>query len=122
MERIGGGDVPRIAFDNDFFSWWEQQIIAVDDYLYANLDFWGDPNLALLPSAAWGDIGNKYFLFYDFYEFYDFSNMKMNLKFFLDWIQMTNLMIIFQILGQYDQMVSHSMDIVAEMLKRRLLI
>ena len=31
---------------------------------------------------------------------------------------MTNMMIMFQILGQYDQMGSHGMDIVAEVPKR----
>jgi len=57
MKRLGGGEVPRTAFDDDFFSWWDQQIIAIDDYPYAGLDFRGDPDLALPPTAAWGDIG-----------------------------------------------------------------
>ena len=59
MKRLGGGEVPRIAFDDDFFTWWDQQIITIDDYPYARLDF-RDPNLALPPTTAWGDIG-KYF-------------------------------------------------------------
>jgi hypothetical protein len=50
MKRLGGGDVPRTAFDDDFFSWWDQQIIAIDDYPYAGLDFRGDPDLVLPPT------------------------------------------------------------------------
>jgi hypothetical protein len=57
MKRLGGGEVPRNAFDDDFFAWWEQQIIAIDDYPYAGLDFRGDPDLVLPPDAAWGEIG-----------------------------------------------------------------
>ena len=57
MKRLGGGDVPQIAFDDDFFSWWEQQIITIDDYPYAGLDFRGYPDLVLPPTTEWGDIG-----------------------------------------------------------------
>jgi len=42
----------------------------------------------------------------------------MNFEFFFDRIQMTNMMIMLQILGQYDQMGSHGMEVVAELLKR----
>ena len=62
MKRLGGGEIPRTTFDDDFFSQWEQQIIVVDDYPYVGLDFRGDPDLALPPGTTWGDIGNKYFM------------------------------------------------------------
>ena len=62
MKRLGGGEVPRNAFDDHFFAWWEQQIIAVDDYPYAGLDFRGDPDLVLPPDAAWGKIGRNFLL------------------------------------------------------------
>lgn len=61
MKRLGGGEVPRASFDDDFFTWWDQQIITIDDYTYVGLDFQGDPDLALSPDASWGDI-RKHFL------------------------------------------------------------
>jgi len=65
MKRLGSGDVPRMTFDDEFFAWWDQQVITVDDYLYARMDFRGDPNLVLPPDATWGTIGNN-FLFFEF--------------------------------------------------------
>ena len=62
MKRLGGGEVPRIAFDDDFFAWWDQQIIAVDDYPYAGMDFRGDHDLELPPNAAWGEIGKNFLI------------------------------------------------------------
>ena len=56
MKCLGGREVPQTAFDDDFLTSWDQQIIAVDDYPYAGLDFRGDPDLALPPNAAWGEI------------------------------------------------------------------
>ena len=60
MKRLGGRDVPRTNFYDEFFAWWDQQIIAVDDYPYASMDFQGDPELVLPPNVAWGDIGNNF--------------------------------------------------------------
>ena len=58
MCRLGGGRVanPYLA---DFFPWWWRQIIAIDDYPYAKIDFYGDLDMPLPPRAAYGDIGNK---------------------------------------------------------------
>ena len=58
MHRLGGGRVsnPYLA---DFFPWWRQQIVAIDDYPYAGIDFWGDPNMPLQPGLAYGYIGNE---------------------------------------------------------------
>jgi len=39
MKHLGGGDVPRMTFDDEFFTWWDQQIIAVNEYPYACFDF-----------------------------------------------------------------------------------
>ena len=77
MKRLGGGEVPRTAFDDDFFTWWDQFIIAVDDYPYSGLDFRGDPDLELPPDAAWGEIGKNFF---DFMIFLDFSNIIMQFE------------------------------------------
>ena len=52
---MGGGPVLR-AFDEDFFLWFEQQIIMIDDYAYARVDFRDDLNMPLLEGAQFGDI------------------------------------------------------------------
>jgi len=39
MNCLGDGEVPQTAFDDDFFTWWDQQIIVVDDYSDVGLDF-----------------------------------------------------------------------------------
>ena len=55
-----GDDVARMTFDDEFFTWWDQQIITVDDYPYVGMDFRGDPDLVLPPNVAWGDICNNF--------------------------------------------------------------
>ena len=39
--------------------WWRRQIVAIEDYPYAGIDFRGDPNMPLPPGLAYGDIGNE---------------------------------------------------------------
>jgi hypothetical protein len=36
-----------IKYDDTFFDWLQPQLLMVDDYAYARLDFRGDPDLAL---------------------------------------------------------------------------
>jgi hypothetical protein len=36
------------------------QVIALDDYPYAGIDFRGDPDMPLPPGAAYGDIGKSF--------------------------------------------------------------
>ena len=68
MHRLGGGRVSN-PYPADFFPWWQRQIISIDDYPYAGLDFWGDPNMPLPPGAAYGDISNEsQTLFLNFFE------------------------------------------------------
>lgn len=95
MKCLGGGDVPRMTFDDEFFTWWDQKIIAVDDYPYAGMDFGGDPDLVLPPNATWGDRGNNFLSFNQFLRFFCFLNMKMNLEIFFMG-QNTDKMLIFQ--------------------------
>jgi len=52
MKCLGGRDIPMTAFDDDLFSWWEQQIITMDDYPYVGMDFRGDSDLALPLDAS----------------------------------------------------------------------
>ena len=58
MRRLGVGRVanPYVA---DFIPWWWRYIIAIDDYPYAGIDFWGDPDMPLPLGATYGDIGNE---------------------------------------------------------------
>ena len=50
-------------YDDDFYSWWERKVPALEQFPYAGLDFQGDPDLVLPPGGAWGEMG-KYFLFF----------------------------------------------------------
>jgi hypothetical protein len=50
---------PIIKYDDVFFDWLQNQMLMVDDYTYAGLDFRGDPDLSLPEDAQWGDLGKK---------------------------------------------------------------
>jgi hypothetical protein len=67
---------PIIKYDDTFFDWLQPQLLMVDDYAYARLNFQGDPDLVLLEDAQWGDLGKKYthFPFKCFCEFLSYSN------------------------------------------------
>ena len=58
MRRLGGGRVVN-PYPTDFFPWWWRQIVTIDDYPYAGIDFFGDPDMSLPPGAAYGDIGKE---------------------------------------------------------------
>jgi hypothetical protein len=63
---------PIVKYDDIFFDWLQNQMLMVDDYAYAGLDFRGDPDLALPEDAQWGDLGKKYthFLFLNVFVLY----------------------------------------------------
>jgi hypothetical protein len=63
---------PIIKYDDVFFDWLQNQMLMVDDYAYAGLDFQGDLDLALPEDAQWGDLGKKYtnFIFLNVFEFF----------------------------------------------------
>jgi hypothetical protein len=67
MRRQGGGRVPT-PYNEDFFFWWRQQVITLDDYPYVRIDFRGDLDMQLPPGTAYGDIG-KMFLNISFFSF-----------------------------------------------------
>jgi hypothetical protein len=52
-----------IKYDDTFFDWLRPQMLMVDDYAYAGLDFLGGPDLVLLEDAKWGGLGKKYTFF-----------------------------------------------------------
>jgi hypothetical protein len=66
MRRQRGDRVPT-PYNEDFFYWWKREVISLDDYPYAGIDFRGDPDMPLPPGATYGDIGMsnvfKYFIF-----------------------------------------------------------
>lgn len=57
MKRLGESEVPRTTWDDEFFQWWGEQVISVEDDPYVGMDFRVDPNLVLPPGSAWGAIG-----------------------------------------------------------------
>ena len=54
-----GGDESKVKYGSDFFHWLEDQILMVEDYVYAGTDFRGYPDLPLPIGSQWGDIGKK---------------------------------------------------------------
>jgi hypothetical protein len=54
---------PIIKYNNAFFDWLRPQILMIYDYVYAGLDFQGDPDLVLLEGFQWRDLGKKNVLF-----------------------------------------------------------
>jgi hypothetical protein len=57
---------PIVRYDDRFFDWLQGQVLMIEDYAYAGLDFCGDPDLALPEDAQWGNIGKKYTNFLTF--------------------------------------------------------
>ena len=53
------------VYDDDFYFWWERQLPALEQFLYAVMDFRGDPDLVLPLRGAWGELGN--FLIFEFF-------------------------------------------------------
>ena len=83
MHRLGGGRVAN-PYQTDFFTWCQRQIVSIDGYPYAGIDFRGDSDMPLPPGLAYGDIGNEsqpslFFKFFDllnFLYFLDFMEAK----------------------------------------------
>ena len=71
-----GASRGRVKFGDLFFRWLRDQMLMVEDYAYAGIDFTGDPDLPLPLGGQWGDIGKKQetlimenvFMFYIFYD------------------------------------------------------
>jgi hypothetical protein len=54
---------PIIKYNDSFFDWLRPQMLMIDDYAYAGLDFRGDLDFSLPEDAQWGDLGKKYTFF-----------------------------------------------------------
>lgn len=57
MKRLGGIEVSLTTWDDEFFQWWGEHVILVEDYPYDGMDFREDLDLILPPRATWGAIG-----------------------------------------------------------------
>jgi hypothetical protein len=65
MRRQGAGRVVT-PYNDDFFFWWQRQIIALDEYPYVRIDFRGYLDMPLPPGSTYGAIG-KFFLYIPFF-------------------------------------------------------
>ena len=81
MHRLGIGRVSN-PYPTDLFPWWRREIISIDDYPYAGIDFCGDTDIPIPPRAAYGEIGNesqthiKFFELLIFFVFFDILTQK----------------------------------------------
>jgi len=65
MRLLGGGRV-LTPYNDEFFFWWHQQVIAIDDYSYGGIDYKGLTNITFPLGSSYGDIGKKCFIFFIF--------------------------------------------------------
>jgi hypothetical protein len=54
---------PIIKYNDSYFDWLRPQMLIIDDYAYAGLDFRRDPDLALPEDSQWGNL-DKYTFYY----------------------------------------------------------
>jgi hypothetical protein len=66
---------PIVRYNDIFFDWLRPQMLMVDDYAYASLEFRGDLDLVLPEGSQWGYLGKKYILSLQCFCYF-FSNMK----------------------------------------------
>lgn len=57
MAHHGGGEDPTIRFTPNFFEWMESQIIMIEEFLYAGMDYTRDLDMPLPLGMQWGDRG-----------------------------------------------------------------
>ena len=65
LHQGGGGSVQSV-YDDDFYLWWERQLLALEHFPYAGMDFRGDNDLVLLPGGEWGPSRIFVFMFFKF--------------------------------------------------------
>ena len=59
MTQLGGGRLPE--FGDDLFSWFDLNIVVLDDYVYAREDFRGDSNMVFPNGKDFDDDLGKFF-------------------------------------------------------------
>lgn len=70
-----GGTGQHMHYPPQFFAWLEHQLLMVDDYAYAGMDFRGVPDLPLPPGEQWTDVGKNLFFFGFFQAFMIFMRI-----------------------------------------------
>jgi hypothetical protein len=53
------GTNTEFKFTADFFAWWRRNLIVIEDFPYAEVDFWGSVDLVLLEGIEWDVSGTK---------------------------------------------------------------
>ena len=76
MPRGGGGR--PVAWGVYFQEWLDRQVIFVEDWPYAGIDFCGDPDMPLPAGEHWDDGGMTLDLFPIFFGGFDFSCTCLN--------------------------------------------
>jgi len=74
LSPILGNEASTFNFTTDFFTWWIRKLIIIQDFPYAEVDFWGSVDLVLLEGIDWDVSSTKpnlvmYFWFYILYYF-----------------------------------------------------
>jgi hypothetical protein len=72
MQQLGGGSMPT-PYDNEFFHWWQWQIIVINDYPYEGIDYQGDCDMSFPPGSAFGEIDENWFLYISFFCVFQFD-------------------------------------------------
>jgi hypothetical protein len=75
---LGGGRVPT-PYNDEFFFWWHQNVIAIEEYPYVGINYIGDTDMPFRPGPAYDDIGMNFFLYFIFLCFFEKSK---NCKYF----------------------------------------
>jgi hypothetical protein len=63
-------------YNDEFFFWWNRQVIAIDDYPYARINYKGDPDMPFPSGSTYGDIGMKFFYIFPFLCFFEKSKKR----------------------------------------------
>jgi hypothetical protein len=73
------GTDSEFKFTTDFFAWLRRQLIVIEDFPYAGVDFWGSLDLVLPEGIDWDASGTKpkpchvFFFFKNLYYFYVYT-------------------------------------------------
>lgn len=54
-----GGDGPVVRYNPEFFDWLGQQIVPIEEFLYAGMDYICDLDIPLPIGIEWGDLGEN---------------------------------------------------------------
>jgi hypothetical protein len=54
-----GNEPLTFLFTIDFFAWWGRQLVVIEDFPYAGVEFRGNANLVLLEGTQWDASGTK---------------------------------------------------------------